>query len=227
MNTLADPEPLTRSAEDYLKAIYRLSGAGQPASTSGIAELLALAPASVSGMVKRLSQQGLLERSPYHGVVLTGEGRRAALRVLRRHRLIESYLVARLGFTWDTVHGEAERLEHAASDDLVERMARALGNPTRDPHGDPIPAADGSLPLHAGVPLADAPPGTPLVVGQVRVDAAEQLRYLGELGLRPGAPVVVEAREPFGGPLTIRTEAGERVLDRELAARIVCSEGVR
>ena len=138
-------EPLTRSVEDYLKAIYRLSPEGRPASTSDIAHLLELSPASVSGMVKRLSEQGLAEHAPYKGVQLTEEGRRAALRMVRRHRLIEAYLVAFLGYSWDTVHDEAERLEHAVSDTLVERMAAVLGNPTSDPHGDPIPAADGSI----------------------------------------------------------------------------------
>src|SRR5690349_5229776 len=138
-------EPLTRSVEDYLKAIYRLSAAGQPAATSQIANLLELSAPSVSGMIKRLSEQGLLEHVPYKGVQLTAEGRRAALRMVRRHRMIEAYLVEFLGYSWDTVHEEAERLEHAVSDALVERMAAALGHPDVDPHGDPIPAADGSV----------------------------------------------------------------------------------
>src|SRR5215211_5645318 len=136
MHATAVQETLTRSVEDYLKAIYRLSPEGRFASTSGIAHLLELSAPSVSGMVKRLSEHGLLEHVPYKGVQLTPEGRRAALRMLRRHRLIEAYLVAFLGYTWDTVHDEAERLEHAVSDTLVERMANAVGNPDVDPHGD-------------------------------------------------------------------------------------------
>src|SRR5215212_10503666 len=130
MSPAATAESLTRSVEDYLKAIYRLSPTGQPASTSQIAHLLELSAPSVSGMVKRLSEQGLLEHVPYKGVQLTEEGRRAALRMLRRHRLIEAYLVEFLGYPWDTVHAEAERLEHAVSDMMIERMAGALGNPT-------------------------------------------------------------------------------------------------
>ena len=136
---------LTRSVEDYLKTIYRLSLDGQPAATSEIARVLELAPPSVSGMIRRLSEQGLLAHVPYRGVELTAEGRRAALRMVRRHLLIEAYLVARLGYTWDTVHEEAERLEHAVSDALIERMAVALGNPKFDPHGDPIPDDQGHV----------------------------------------------------------------------------------
>src|ERR671915_1785263 len=145
MSAALQSETLTRSVEDYLKAIYQLSPEGRPASTSEIAHLLALSPPSVTGMVKRLSEQGLLEHVPYRGVQLTEEGRRAALRMVRRHRLIEAYLVEFLGYSWDTVHDEAERLEHAVTDTLVERMAAGLGHPTADPHGDPIPSADGSI----------------------------------------------------------------------------------
>src|SRR3954453_4719203 len=155
--TLSDS--LTRSVEDYLKAIYQLSPEGRPAATSEIAHLLALSPPSVTGMVKRLSEHGLLEHVPYRGVQLTDEGRRAALRMVRRHRLIEAYLVEFLGYSWDAVHAEAERLEHAVSDTLVERMAAALGHPAVDPHGDPIPAADGSIHELACTALAEIPIG--------------------------------------------------------------------
>ena len=159
MNAALQHETLTRSVEDYLKAIYRLSPQGRAASTSEIAQRLELSPASVSGMVKRLSEQGLLEHVPYKGVQLTPEGRRAALRMLRRHRLIEAYLVAFLGYTWDTVHDEAERLEHAVSDTLVDRMAAVLGHPTVDPHGDPIPTSEGDIIELASIPLAEVPAG--------------------------------------------------------------------
>src|SRR5712691_908503 len=152
-------ESLTRSVEDYLKAIYRLSPGGRPASTSEIAHLLELSAPSVSGMVKRLSELGLLEHAPYKGVQLTAEGRRAALRMVRRHRLLEAYLVGFLGYSWDTVHEEAERLEHAVSDALIERMALALGNPHFDPHGDPIPRSDGSIDELVYTPLTELPLG--------------------------------------------------------------------
>ena len=130
---------LSRSVEDYLKAIYGLSGSGQPVSTSAIAEALDVQPASVTGMVKRMAAWGLLEHMPYKGARLTPPGTREALRVLRRHRILETYLYERLGFSWDDVHDEAERLEHAASDRLIEQMALALGSPSHDPHGAPIP----------------------------------------------------------------------------------------
>src|SRR5256886_4790889 len=137
--------PLTRSVEDYLKVIYHLSNQGGFAATSDIAAMLEVAPPSVSGMVKRLSETGLIEHVPYRGVQLTAQGRRAALKMIRRHRILELYLVQHLGYDWGGVHAEAERLEHAVSDDLIERMATALGQPLYDPHGDPNPTAAGRL----------------------------------------------------------------------------------
>src|SRR5439155_19793687 len=140
--TLRDPEPpLTRSVEDYLKAIYHLSSQGGFAATSDIATLLEVAPPSVSGMVKRLSETGLIEHVPYRGVQLTAQGRRAAPRMIRRHRVLEAYLTQQPGYDWGGVHSEAARMEHAVSDDLIERMAGALGDPRYDPHGEPIPTA--------------------------------------------------------------------------------------
>src|SRR5215211_6140945 len=167
MNAVVLSETLTRSVEDYLKAIYQLSPEGRPASTSEIAHALALSAPSVTGMIKRLSEHGLLEHIPYRGVQLTDEGRRAALRMVRRHRLIEAYLVEFLGYSWDTVHAEAERLEHAVTDTLVERMAAALGHPDVDPHGDPIPAPDGSIHELAYTPLAEIPVGETVEVRRV------------------------------------------------------------
>src|SRR5215210_7629117 len=198
-------EPLTRSVEDYLKAIYQLSPEGRAASTSEIAHLLALSPPSVTGMVKRLSEHGLLEHVPYRGVQLTDEGRRAALRMVRRHRLIEAYLVEFLGYGWDTVHAEAERLEHAVSDTLVERMAAALGHPTVDPHGDPIPAADGSIHELACTALRDVMVGSSVEIRRVDEGDPERLRYLAALGLVPGVRVTLVDRQPFGGPVTVES----------------------
>jgi DtxR family Mn-dependent transcriptional regulator len=216
-------EPLTRSSEDYLKTIYRLTSSGDPAATTAIAEALDLAPASVSGMIRRLSEQGLLEHLPYHGVRLTKQGRRIALRMLRRHRLIESYLVARLGYTWDNVHDEAERLEHAVSDGLVERIAQALGNPTADPHGDPIPDSDGAIVELVHVPLVDVAVGETVVIR--RVDSADEsrLRYLASAGLVPGTSVRVSDRQPFNGPLTLKAGGRERILGHELASILMCA----
>jgi DtxR family Mn-dependent transcriptional regulator len=225
MTAALQAEPLTRSVEDYLKAIYRLSRGTQPASTSDIAEHLGLSAPSVSAMVRRLSDQGLLEHVPYRGVQLTSSGRRIALRMVRRHRLIEAYLVGFLGYSWDTVHDEAERLEHAVSEALIERMAGALGNPRFDPHGDPIPASDGSIDELIYTPLADIPIGETAEIRQVDTSQAERLRYLEQAGLKPGIRVTVLARQPFRGPLTLRIGGSSeaQILGSELAAQVLCS----
>lgn len=222
MHAATVSEPLTRSVEDYLKAIYRLSPGGRTAATSEIAHALELSPASVSGMVKRLSEQGLLEHEPYRGVQLTPEGLRQALRMVRRHRLLETYLVAFLGYSWDAVHDEAERLEHAVSDELIERMAGALGNPGFDPHGDPIPDADGSVAEPSCTPLSEIDAGETVEIRRVRAEDAELLRYLGALDLRPGVQVRVLEREPFRGPITVEAEGRQRVIGHEVAGQVLC-----
>lgn len=222
MNAAVQHESLTRSVEDYLKAIYRLTPEGRAAGTSEIANLLELAPASVSGMVKRLSEHGLLEHVPYKGVQLTEEGRRAALRTIRRHRLIEAYLVAFLGYTWDTVHDEAERLEHAVSDQLVERMASVLGHPSVDPHGDPIPDVDGAIHEPASTPLSELPEGIPVELRRVDESDPERLRYIASIGLQPGARVLVVDRQPFDGPITIEVEGQSHVIGHELGHVLRC-----
>src|SRR2546422_3721479 len=169
--------PLTRYVEDYLKAIYHLSSQGGFASTRDIAGVLRVAPPSVSGMVKRLSETGLIEHVPYRGVQLTAQGRRAALKMIRRHRILEVYLTQHLGYDWGGVHAEAEQLEHAVSDDLIERMASALGQPQYDPHGDPIPTAGGEIEEAELVSLADAAPGAKLELRQVADRKSTRLRY--------------------------------------------------
>lgn len=214
-------EPLTRSAEDYLKAILALSG-DTAVSTTQIAQRLELSPASVSGMIRRLSEQGWLEHAPYRGVLLTEAGRRAALHVVRRHRLIESYLVAKLGFAWDDVHEEAERLEHVVSDQLVDRMAEALGHPRFDPHGDPIPAADGTMDVPTYVAVPDLEVGEVTHLHRVRTGDADRLRYIADAGLVPGAEITLVAREPFDGPVTVRVGGAERVIAHDLAAMLLC-----
>ena len=222
MNAAQAGESLTRSVEDYLKTIYRLSD-GRPAATSEIAQALDLSPASVSGMIKRLTEQRLLDHAPYRGAQLTEEGRRVALRMIRRHRLIESYLVANLGYSWDTVHDEAERLEHAVSDTLVERMAAALGHPTSDPHGDPIPAADGSMIEEDVVPLSERPAGVEFAIRRVGAEDPELLRHLADRGLRPGVTITVVSRQPFNGPITIRLATSEQVIGSEVAHHLLCA----
>jgi DtxR family Mn-dependent transcriptional regulator len=216
----------TKSTEDYLKAIYWLQSVGGSAQTSAIAEALDIAPPSVSGMVKRLSESGLLEHVPYRGVQLTRAGRRAALRMVRRHRILETYLTSKLGYDWDSVHEEAERLEHAVSDELVERMALALGNPQYDPHGAPIPTADGDIEEPDLVPLSDVPVGCAAELRMVSDKDSELLRYVASLGLRPGVGFEVTARQPFRGPVTIRLvdpERTEKVIGHELALALHCT----
>lgn len=213
-------EPLTRSVEDYLKVIWSLSPEGRPASTNDIAHRLELSAASVSGMIKRLSEQGLLEHAPYKGVQLTDEGRRAALRMVRRHRIIEAYLVGFLGYSWDRVHEEAERLEHAVSEDLVGRMSRALGHPAADPHGDPIPTADLAIEEVVWTPLPEVPVGELVELRRVASEEPDRLRYLGAMGLQPGATIMVLARQPFQGPITLDVDGRECLIGHELARSI-------
>ncbi len=225
MSAVSRQGGLSRSTEDYLKAIYEIEARDGAAQTNAIAEALNIAPPSVSGMVKRLSESGLLEHVPYRGVQLTQVGRRTAMRVLRRHRVLEKYLTAKLGYDWDSVHDEAERLEHAASDELVERMAMALGNPEFDPHGAPIPTKDGILAVPDLTPLSDVQVGEIAELRRVSDKDAELLRYLRSLGLRLGAVFEVVGRQPFRGPVTIRFTTpphAEAVVGNELAQSLGC-----
>lgn len=214
-------EILTGAVEDYLKAIYSLGSAGAAVATNDIASRLALAPASVSGMVRRLAEQGLLSYEPYRGVRLTDSGRRAALRTLRRHRVIESYLSTALHYPWDRVHEEAERLEHAASDELVDRMAAAIGEPATDPHGAPIPSREGVMDETEYFSLGDLAAGHGVRVVRVSDDDPEMLRYLGELSITPGAEVLIVSKAPFGGPISLRIGREILSIGPELAAQVM------
>src|SRR3954464_9933218 len=187
-------EPLTAPVEDYLKAIYALGKGTGAAATNEIAQRLDIAPASVSGMVRRLADQGLLAYERYHGVKLTESGRGAGLRTLRGHGVIEACLAEALGYPWDRVHEEAERLEHAASDELVDRMAATIGEPEVDPHGAPIPTRDGSVDETEYTALADLAVGVSGVVMRVTDEDPAMLRYLGELSVVPGKRVTVRSR---------------------------------
>lgn len=215
---------LTAPAEDYLKAIYDIErGApGESVATTELAQRLAIAPASVTGMVKRLADQGLIDHARYRGVRLTERGRLAALRTLRRHRVIEAYLANALGYAWDRVHDEAERLEHAASDELVDRMATAIGEPTVDPHGAPIPTREGGI---ADDPelrtLGDLAVGERARVARVEDEDAQRLRYLGSLGIVPGAIVEIAQRAPYGGPIAVMANGALRLIGPDLASHVV------
>jgi len=213
--------PLTGPVEDYLKAIYAIGRGTGPAATNEIAQRLALAPASVSGMVRRLADQGLLAYERYHGVKLTETGRLAALRTLRRHRVIEAYLSRALGYQWDRVHDEAERLEHAASDELVDRMAAMIGEPDVDPHGAPIPTREGAVDETEYTSLADLAAGTTGVVVRVTDEDPQMLRYLGEMSIRPGTRLTVRKRAPFDGPITLTIGKHEFSIGPALAGRVL------
>ncbi len=219
-------EGLSRSTEDYLKSIYGLGTGEEPVQTSAIAEALDVAPASVSGMLRRLADAGLIEHAPYKGVQLTDEGRTQALRIVRRHRILESYLMMKLGYDWDSVHAEAERLEHAASDALIERMARALGNPRYDPHGAPIPTTAGEVEQPEHVAMSEIEVGRMGEFRMVSDKDPERLRFIASLGLKPGVQFRVTDRQPFNGPTTISIEgedgAGSRVVGHELSQSLRC-----
>jgi DtxR family transcriptional regulator, Mn-dependent transcriptional regulator len=208
----------TASVEDTLKAVYELERSGSAVSTTDLANRLGVAPPSVTGMMRRLADSGLVEYEPYHGARLTGEGQRVALRTLRRHRVLETYLSRALGIPWDRVHEEAERLEHAASDALIDRMATVLGHPTVDPHGAPIPTAEGAIDERTLTPLAELEPGERARIVCVNDEDPERLRYLAELGLVPGVVVVLVRRQPFGGPLTFRFAGTKRDIGPALGA---------
>lgn len=217
---------LSPSVEDYLKAVYSLNERGGAAGTSELARVLRVQPASVSGMIRRLAADGLLRHEPYRGVRLTDEGSREALKILRRHRIIETFLVRRLGYDWDDVHAEAERLEHAASERLIDRMAEALGHPATDPHGAPIPTRAGRIDPTPTRRLHEAAPGTRIVVRSVADEDPLRLRYLKSVGLVPGAVAVVRAGGREGGPVKVAVEGGREPLKikRKVAGQVTVSE---
>jgi DtxR family Mn-dependent transcriptional regulator len=214
--------------EDYAKAIYALEQRGGGAvSTNALADRLEVTPASASGMVRRLGELGLVTHEPYRGVQLTDEGVRLALEVLRHHRLLELYLAESLGVPWDRVHDEAEVLEHVLSEDLEALIAAKLGNPTHDPHGDPIPSADLVLREEATESLAALEPGATGTFVRVSDSDPAMLRYLAERGIAPGDCLRVEEKQPFGGPLFVSFGADVHVLGGKLAGAMRVRVGER
>jgi DtxR family Mn-dependent transcriptional regulator len=209
----------TEAVEDYAKAIHALArGRDGRVGTSALAERLGVSPGTVTAMLKRMAELGLVEHEPYHGARLSDSGERVALEVIRHHRLLEAYLAEALGMPWDRVHNEAEVLEHYISEELEERIAAALGNPSHDPHGDPIPDRGLEVPAEAGISLADLEPGEGGVFSRVSDSDSEMLRYLDERGIHPGVELRVREREPFEGPLFVDVGGDEHVLGHRLAA---------
>jgi DtxR family transcriptional regulator, Mn-dependent transcriptional regulator len=210
----------TVSVENYLKAIYHLQSDVERVKTKAIALRLAVTLPSVTNMVQALAQDSLIDYQPYRGVRLTEAGHTAALRVIRKHRLIEMFLVETLGFSWDEVHAEAEALEHAASDKLAAKIDEFLGFPKFDPHGDPIPSADGVVDQRETISLADVAGGNTIRILRVLDQSPTVLRYLSETGLIPNSVVEVVAVLPFDGQMTIRLQGREVSISRTLANRL-------
>jgi DtxR family transcriptional regulator, Mn-dependent transcriptional regulator len=226
---MADLE-LSRSEADYLKAIYHLlrkeggvpsSGIEKRVGTVVLAKWLGLSAASVTSMVKKLAEAGYVMHSPYQGVALTERGEKAALETLRHHRLLETFLSEHLGMPWHEVHAEADRLEHALSESLEDRLDAALGHPTTDPHGAPIPAKDGTVTAPVTVALWSASPGTTVWVAEVEDEDAALLTHFADLGLVPGARVEILAKGPFGGPLHIRVAGREHAVGETVASAVL------
>jgi DtxR family Mn-dependent transcriptional regulator len=214
---------LTDAIQDYLKEIYKLEAAGRRVTTSALAEVLEVSPPSVTSMLKKLATLGLVKHERYRGATLTDRGERVALEVIRHHRLIEQYLVETLGIPIDAVHVEADRLEHALSEELEAHIDRTLGFPTRDPHGDPIPDAKLKVARQDLTPLSTLEPGAKATVARVPDGDGELLRYLSKLKLTPGSRLQVRDAAPFDGPLTVRVGGADHAISRELAARISVS----
>ena len=214
------------AVQDYLKGIYMLSkglGSTETVPTSALADRLGVTPASATNMLKKLDSLGLVEHANYRGAALTEPGRKIALEVIRHHRLLETYLAEALGVPWDQVHAEAEVLEHFLSEELEERIAAQLGHPEFDPHGHPIPTKDGAVPEHSEQLLWEASEGSSVAVERVSDAEAEALRYLGSIGILPGAAVEVVGRGPLAGPLYVKVQAaGDDVhaLSKELAEAV-------
>jgi DtxR family transcriptional regulator, Mn-dependent transcriptional regulator len=213
---------LTISIQDYLKNIYELTENGESATTNALAKKLNISAPSVTGMVQKLasSKPALVEYHKHQGVTLTQEGKKAALEVIRHHRLLEAWLVQTLGYSWDEVHEEAERLEHVISEDFERRIAAAMGHPVRDPHGEPIPTEDLKMPLDESTPLSAMRPGESGTIQRVDASDPALLRYLEELGLVPGVRIQVTDYSPFDHNLTLKVGRKTTVLGLNITSKL-------
>jgi DtxR family Mn-dependent transcriptional regulator len=215
-----DSAAVSDAAQDYLREIYKLQAEHEPVSTTALARRMRVTPPSASGMVKKLAALGLAEHALYRGVRLTEAGERIALEVLRHHRLLELYLAQTLEIGLDAVHSEADRLEHALSEELESRIDEALGRPTHDPHGHPIPSARLKIERRKTKPLTALEPGEEAKVQTVPDGDGELLRYLVNISLVPGQMVTLLHAAPFNGPLTLRVNDRETAISAELAAQV-------
>ncbi len=219
-------EKLSPPIEDYLKTIYLLREREGAATTTAIAAALEVTPASVTGMIKKLAELKLVRHTPYQGVELTKSGEKIALEMVRHHRLLELFLMEALGYTWDEVHAEAHVLEHVISEEFEERMAAKLGDPAVDPHGDPIPAKDGTIAAVKERALLTLQVGESAQITHLNDANSEMLRHAATLGLTPSTRLTLIAVEPFGGSLRVKIGKAEKSIGRELAAQIFVSDKV-
>jgi DtxR family Mn-dependent transcriptional regulator len=215
---------LSQSVEDYLKVIYVLESEGSAATTNNIAEMMDVSSASVTNMLKRLAGLNLIEHKSYKGATLTDAGNKIALEILRHHRLLELYLKEIMGYSWDEVHDEAEKLEHHISEQFEDKIAELLNHPTHDPHGDPIPTKDGVMPEMASLPLAVANVDEQYIVGRVKDQDPEFLRYLEKIGIIPGVKIRIIEKAPFNGPVQVKLEDEEKTIGFSIAEQIYLVE---
>jgi DtxR family Mn-dependent transcriptional regulator len=215
---------LSQAIEDYLKAIYNLETEEKGASTTKIADALDVSSASATNMVKRLSKMGLVEYQSYKGAKLTDSGKKIALEIIRHHRLLELYLLEVMGYSWDEVHDEAEKLEHHISERFEDTIAQLLDDPTHDPHGDPIPTKDGIMPQMEAQPLIEAEVDQEYIISRVKDQDPELLRYLEKIGLLPGIKIKIKEKAPFQGPITMSVEGNEQVIGNDVASNIFIAE---
>jgi DtxR family Mn-dependent transcriptional regulator len=218
-------QELAPRISDGLKLIYSMQERGLKVSTSAVSEQLGVSDATATMMFKDFASAGWVEHVPYHGARLTPLGELRAMEVIRHHRLLELYLARELGYSWDKVHAEADKLEHVISEEFEDKLDQLLGYPTVDPHGDPIPSKDGLIVAREGVQLSLLPEGQSAYIIRVNDQESEKLCYLGQLGLYPGSRIQVLLRAPFGGPLTVRvgeiSQQSEHMLGKELADHII------
>jgi len=215
-------QTLTISIQDYLKNIYELTENGEVASTNALAKKLNISAPSVTGMVQKLAsaKPALVEYQKHQGVTLTKDGKKAALEVIRHHRLLEAWLVQTLGYSWDEVHAEAEKLEHVISEDFERRIAAAMGHPLRDPHGELIPTADLKMPLDNSTPLSSLRPNQTAVIQSVKAADTDLLRHLESLGLIPGAQIEVKEYSPYDHNLTVKVGRKTTVLGLNITNKV-------
>lgn len=215
---------LSQAVEDYLKTIYILEKEGDPATTTKVAKSLEVSSASATNMIKKLSKMGLVDYQSYKGARLTKTGRKIALEIIRHHRLLELYLLEMMGYSWDEVHDEAEKLEHHISEQFEDKIAELLGDPTYDPHGDPIPTKEGVMPNLELKPMVQAATDKNYIVSRIKEQDPEFLRYLQKVGLLPGTEIVVKQKAPFKGPLTLLIEDNEQVIGNDVAQKVFVAE---